>query len=74
VKVTVSDTGLGIDPTIHDRLFQAFSTTKQDGMGLGLSICRTIVEAHGGKIWADAVPTGGTAFHFCIPLAESQHA
>jgi len=71
VKVTVSDTGPGIDPEIRDRLFQAFATTKEDGMGLGLSICRTIVEAHGGKIWADAIATGGTAFHFCIPLADA---
>jgi len=73
VKVTVSDTGPGIDPEIRERLFQAFATTKEDGMGLGLSICRTIVEAHGGKIWADALETGGTAFHFCIPLAEDRH-
>ena len=73
VKVTVSDTGPGIDPEIRDRLFQAFATTKEDGMGLGLSICRTIIEAHGGKIWADAVASGGTAFHFCVPLAGDGH-
>jgi len=74
VKVTVSDTGPGIDPDIRERLFQAFATTKVDGMGLGLSICRTIIEAHGGKIWADVVERGGTAFHFCIPLADDRHA
>ena len=73
VKVSVSDTGPGIDSEIRDRLFQAFATTKEDGMGLGLSICRTIIEAHGGKIWADAVVSGGTAFHFCVPLAGDDH-
>jgi two-component system sensor kinase FixL len=70
VRVTVTDTGTGLDSDIRDRLFEAFATTKEDGMGLGLSICRTIVEAHGGRIWADSAPGGGTAFHFCVPLAE----
>lgn len=69
VRVTVTDTGTGLDPDIRERLFEAFATTKEDGMGLGLSICRTIVEAHGGRIWADSAPGGGTAFHFCVPLA-----
>ncbi|WP_293883824.1 PAS domain S-box protein [Sphingomonas sp.] len=71
VKISVVDTGTGIEPGVRTRLFEAFATTKENGMGLGLSICRTIVEAHGGRIWADAVEGGGTAFNFCIPLAET---
>jgi two-component system sensor kinase FixL len=70
-KISVIDTGSGIEAGVRARLFEAFATTKEDGMGLGLSICRTIVEAHGGRIWADAVDGGGTAFSFCIPLAET---
>ncbi len=72
IRVTVSDTGTGIDPSVRDRLFQAFVSTKADGMGLGLSISRTIIEAHGGKIWADAGAIGGTAFHFSIPLGGAR--
>ena len=74
VRVTVSDTGTGVAEAAQEQLFEAFSTTKDDGMGLGLSICRTIVEAHGGRIWSEAVRGGGTAFHFCVPLAGAEHA
>jgi len=66
MEVTIADTGGGIAPEIADQLFQAFASNKPDGMGLGLSICRTIIEAHGGSIWAAALPDGGTAFHFTL--------
>jgi two-component system, LuxR family, sensor kinase FixL len=71
LEVSVADTGPGIDPALEPRLFQAFATSKQNGMGLGLSICRTIVETHGGRIWIVPRPHGGTAFHFTVPRASS---
>lgn len=70
VRVCVEDSGSGIDDTVAARLFQPFITSKQSGMGVGLSICRTIVEAHRGKIWFEPVPTGGTIFSFTLPAAE----
>lgn len=69
IVVTVADNGPGLSPEIAERLFQPFLSTKAEGMGLGLSICRTIVEAHGGRIWADRSALGGAAFHFTLPEA-----
>jgi two-component system sensor kinase FixL len=69
-RITVEDTGPGVDPDIAADLFGAFVSTKPDGMGLGLSICRTIVEANGGRIWAESGPKGGSLFVFTLPLAE----
>ena len=71
---SVTDTGHGISREISERLFQPFMSTKSNGMGVGLSICRTIVEAHGGRIWADANNSGGTTFNFTVPLAERETA
>lgn len=66
ISVTVADTGSGIAPEVVAQLFQPFITTKQQGMGVGLSICRTIVESHGGQIWAEPNPGGGTVFQFTL--------
>lgn len=66
VKVSVADTGPGVSPEVIERLFQPFVTTKHSGMGVGLSISRTIVEAHGGRIWAETGPAGGAVFNFTV--------
>ena len=73
-EVSVADTGPGLAPEVASHLFQPFVTTKRKGMGLGLSICRTIVEAHGGKIWVDDRPGGGTVFRFTLRAAEIEEA
>jgi signal transduction histidine kinase len=67
VVVTVQDAGVGIDPSKADQLFSAFFTTKPGGMGMGLSISRSIIEAHGGKFWATRNAGHGATFHFALP-------
>jgi signal transduction histidine kinase len=67
VLVTVRDSGVGIDPSSVDELFNAFFTTKAGGMGMGLSIARSIVEAHGGRLWAMANTDYGATFHVALP-------
>ncbi|MDB4910150.1 MAG: sensor histidine kinase protein [Gemmatimonadetes bacterium] len=69
VAVIVEDSGPGLDQSIVERIFDPFFTTKSKGLGLGLSICRSIVEAHGGQLIVSARPAGGTAFRFTVPIA-----
>ncbi|WP_245263003.1 PAS domain-containing sensor histidine kinase [Mesorhizobium australicum] len=71
-EVSVIDTGTGLSPEVSAQLFQPFVTTKKQGMGVGLSICRTIVESHGGHIWAEPMPSGGTAFRFTLRIVEKE--
>jgi PAS domain S-box-containing protein len=68
ILVAVEDSGIGIEPEHAARLFNAFFTTKPDGMGMGLSICRSIIEAHGGQLWATANVPHGATFQFTLPL------
>ncbi len=70
VEVAISDTGPGLAPEIVGSLFGAFVSTKPGGMGMGLSICRSIVEAHGGRLWAEPNPGGGAVFRFTLPAPE----
>jgi two-component system sensor kinase FixL len=65
-RVSIADTGPGLAPEIIERLFQPFMTTKPQGMGVGLSISRTIIEAHGGRIWVETNPDHGATFHFTL--------
>ncbi len=74
VRITVQDSGPGLNPETFDRLFDPFYTTKANGMGMGLSICRSIVEAHDGRIWASPTAGSGSTFHFILPGAADRGA
>jgi Histidine kinase-, DNA gyrase B-, and HSP90-like ATPase len=69
--VAVRDSGPGIDPKHLERVFEAFHTTKSGGMGIGLSICKSIIIAHGGRLWAAANEPQGALFQFVLPNAET---
>ena len=70
VLVEVRDSGTGLDPEGAERVFEAFYTTKAEGIGIGLSISRSIVEAHGGRLWASPNEPHGAVFQFSLPVAE----
>jgi signal transduction histidine kinase len=67
----VHDSGPGLDPSHLERVFDAFYTTKSRGTGMGLSICRSIVDAHGGRLWAEANQPRGTVFQFILPAVQA---
>jgi two-component system sensor kinase FixL len=69
VEISVGDTGPGISPEVKENLFRPFTSTKSTGMGLGLSICRTIIEAHGGRLSVESEPESGTTFAFTLMRA-----
>ena len=70
VRLSVRDVGVGLDPQSMDKLFDAFYTTKSDGMGIGLSVSRSIIERHHGRLWAEPNDGPGTTFAFAIPAAS----
>ena len=74
VEIVVADAGPGIPEATLAQLFNPFFTTKPNGMGMGLAICRTIVEAHGGRIWAGNKSDGGAAFRFTLPIVGESRA
>ena len=71
VLITMRDSGPGVDPKSLDRLFDAFYTTKPQGLGMGLAISRSIIEAHGGRLWAMANASRGAAFQFTLPIRNT---
>ena len=73
VLVAVRDSGPGIDPEHLERVFNPFYTTKTSGIGMGLSICRSIIDAHGGRLWAEANQPRGAVFQFTLPAAQKTH-
>jgi PAS domain S-box-containing protein len=71
ILVAVEDSGVGLDPEIAERIFDPFFTTKAGGMGMGLSICRSIIDGHGGRLWASPAPSRGAVVQFTLPMEDS---
>jgi signal transduction histidine kinase len=74
VQISVADSGPGLDPDTANRIFEPFYTTKASGMGMGLSICRSILQNHGGRLWTTANDGRGTTFHFSLPKYKDQES
>src|SRR5262249_51531661 len=72
VQISIEDTGAGIDPSKTSEIFKPFFTTKEHGMGMGLSICRSIVENHGGRIWVSPAANRGTVLQFELPTTRTE--
>ena len=71
IHISVEDTGAGVDPANAQRVFDSFFTTKAAGMGMGLSICRSIIGAHGGRIWFEPKAPQGATFRFALPVSTA---
>jgi signal transduction histidine kinase len=74
VQVTVEDSGIGLDPNAMDKIFRSFYTTKPSGMGMGLSVSRSIIQAHEGRLWATSKSGPGTSFHFTVPKYREEES
>jgi signal transduction histidine kinase len=74
VQVSIEDSGTGLDPNTIDKIFDSFYTTKPSGMGMGLSISRSILQAHGGRLWVTAKDRAGTIFHFTLPKYHEEES
>jgi signal transduction histidine kinase len=71
IHVSVEDTGIGIDPSVQDQIFKPLYTTKEHGMGMGLSICKSIIESHDGRIWLSQTSNRGAIFQFELPIGTA---
>ena len=72
ILVSIEDSGAGLEPDLLDRVFRPLFSTKPNGMGMGLAICKSIVEGHGGRIWAIPARSNGAVFQFTLPIARSR--